>query len=105
MGRSRGYHESIEYTFDDVEGLSVECTLDVMYSFTAGKYWGPWEDSYPDEHESEIELESIDAVHCAFGEVKVEGDTLKAIQQSIEDYHIYQEEDNIHKEAEEYANY
>lgn len=34
----------------------IEIEIDYTYSFTPGKYYGPFEDSYPDDEDSDIEI-------------------------------------------------
>ena len=49
MNKGTGYNEDIIWDFEDLEGLTVTCSLNVVYRYAPGKYSGPPEDCYPDE--------------------------------------------------------
>ena len=83
MNKGTGYNEDIVWDFEDLEGLTVTCSLNVVYRYAPGKYSGPPEDCYPDECEGEITLLGVMRVCTAYGYVEPESATRNQLREAV----------------------
>ena len=75
------YNDTIEYEFEDIDGLVLTCELSVYYS-AVNETWGGFNYS-PSDSELRIDLNDISEVYTAYGQVEPSDACYRELQDAV----------------------